>query len=228
MAAALCDLSWLDPLPRPASLGIFWLVVAEPWDLETERELVARAKGSDNKALGIVLMRFGPLLYRSVLLPRLGNPSVAEQALGDTYARVVERLAQFEWQQGGIYPWLRTVALHVALDILRKRRREVLFQPEDLEREVEDAERALEGADPVAEVMEQRDLEAARRKLDWALGRIHPRYATAIRRRIMDECSRDEVARELDVTTATFDVILHRAMNALRKALTPGDESTSE
>jgi RNA polymerase sigma-70 factor, ECF subfamily len=216
------------PAPEPPPFSIFWPVAAQAWDLETEQELVSRARGGDKKALGLLLTRFGPLLYRSVLLPRLGNAGAAEQALGDTYARVVERIDQFEWQGAGFYPWLRTVALRVALDLLRKRRREVLFQPDDLQREVDDAEGTVPGADTSAEVIEQSDLAAARRKLERALSVLNPRYAKVIRLRILEERPREEVARELGVSTATFDVVLHRAMSALRKAVAPNDESVNE
>jgi RNA polymerase sigma-70 factor (ECF subfamily) len=198
-------------------------VAAEPWDPETEQALVVRAKAGDRTALGALLTRFGPKLYRSVLLPRLGNAGVAEQALGDTYARVVERIGSFEWQGRGIYPWLRTVALHVAIDLLRGRRREVLFEPEDLEREVEATDRDPGGASPSDALVERRDLEAARAKLTQALDLIHPRYASAIRLRIIEERTREEVADELGVSTATFDVVLHRAMTALRKAIAGAD-----
>jgi RNA polymerase sigma-70 factor (ECF subfamily) len=55
--------------------------------------------------------------------------------------------------------------------------------------------------------------------VETLLGRIHPRYALAIRLRVLEERSREDAARELDVSVATFDVVLHRAMAALRKAL---------
>src|SRR5439155_7942498 len=138
------------------------------------------------------LMRFGPMLYRSVLLPRLGNAGVAEQALGDTYARVIEKIGTFEWQGVGIYPWLRMIALRVAIDLMRARRREVLFEPEDLQREAEAATADL-GRETLSEaLMERRDLEAARAKLANALGQINPRYATAIRLRVIEERTREE------------------------------------
>ena len=54
------------------------------------------------------------------------------------------------------------------------------------------------------------------------LGRINPRYADAIRLRILEERSREEAALSLGVSVATFDVVLHRAMAALRKALSEG------
>ena len=194
----------------------------QSWNPETEQALVARAKTGDRRALGLILMRFGPMLYRSVLLPRLGNAGVAEQALGDTYARVIERIGTFEWQGVGIYPWLRMVALRVAIDLLRSRRREVLFEPEDLQREAEEAASEIGHEGLTDALVERRDLEAARAKLTSALDRINPRYASAIRLRVIEERSREEVAAELGVSTATFDVILHRAMTALRKAIADG------
>jgi RNA polymerase sigma factor (sigma-70 family) len=209
-------------------LCIVLTVRISPFSPETEQALVARAKQGDRAALGELLSQFGPTLFRSVLYPRLGNVTVAEQALGDTYARVVERIATFEWQNSGIYPWLRTVALHVAIDLLRARRREVLFEPEDLQREAEMSAPDDSAADPAQAWMERRDLEAARGKLELGLSRIHPRYASAIRLRVIEERTREEVAAALGVSSTTFDVILHRAMAALRKAIARASPETEE
>ena len=194
-------------------------VKVRPFSPETEQALVARAQGGDRAALGELLSQFGPTLFRSVLYPRLGDVTVAEQALGDTYARVVERIGTFEWQYPGIYPWLRMIALHVAIDLLRARRRELLFEPEDLQREAEDGPPPSSPGDPASALMERRDLDAARAKLEHGLSQIHPRYASAIRLRILEERPREEVAVALGVSSSTFDVILHRAMAALRKAI---------
>lgn len=187
----------------------------DPAELEEERLLVERAKAGERDALGSLLRRYGPRLYRSVLLPRLGSAAAAEEALSATYMKVVERFDQFSWQSVGVYPWLRVVALRVALDQLRARKREVLFEPADIEREIDAAERDSREA----EVIEQHDLARARGKVDDLLGRLNPRYATAIRLRVLEERSREEAASELSVSVATFDVVLHRAMAALKKAL---------
>ncbi|MGC4070078.1 MAG: sigma factor [Polyangiaceae bacterium] len=109
--------------------------------IEAERLLCAKAKAGDRRALGELLRTHGPRLYRSVLLPRLGQRALAEEALATTYARVVERFEQFVWQDVGIYPWLRVIAFRVAIDHLRRHRRERLFQPEDLERTLEATQR---------------------------------------------------------------------------------------
>jgi len=186
-----------------------------------EKRLVERAKAGDRTALGTLLSHHGPKLYRCVLLPRLGSEARARDALSSTYEKAIERLHMYEWQPCGIYPWLRVVALHIALDMLRAARKELFFQPEDLSREIEAAEGALQssGADPLEAVQEQQDLEGARRRVHEALERINPRYAEAIRLRVLEERGREEVAAVMGVTAATFDVLLHRSLAALKKAL---------
>ncbi len=132
-----------------------------------------------------------------------------------TYLKVVERFNQFSWQAVGIYPWLRVVALRVALDQLRARKRETVFQPEDLEREIDQVER--EARDAVSS--EAHDLAFARQRVVDLVGRLHPRYGRALTLRVLEERPREECAAALDVSTATFDVVLHRAVAALKKEL---------
>lgn len=199
------------------------VAVARP-DLEAERELCVSAQGGDRVALGKLLRKYGPILYRSVLLPRLGSEAIAQDALAETYARVVERFGQFQWQSCGIYPWLRVIALRIALDSLRSRRRETLFDPDDMQREIDASEKDL-SAHGEAELSEKRDLADARARVDAALRKVNPRYAEAIRLRVLEERPREDVARALGVSVATFDVVLHRALTALKKALADGGAS---
>lgn len=184
-------------------------------ELAEERALCERAHAGDRAALGQLLRRHGPRLYRAVLLPRLGSAAAAEEALGVTYLKVVERFEQFSWQAVGVYPWLRVVALHVALDHLRRSKRETIFKPEDLERELD----ATAQTERSASESEAADLAFARQRVTEVLGRIHPRYARALTLRILEERPREECAAELAVSAATFDVVLHRAVAALKKEL---------
>ena len=189
-------------------------------ELDAERALVERAQAGERDALGEILRKHGPRLYRSVLLPRLGSPATAEEALSRTYVKVIERFDQFSWQAVGVYPWLRVVALRVALDLLRSRKRELLFEPEHVERELDAAE-AERGARE-ADALERHDLNCAKERVRELLLQINPRYADAIRMRVLEERSREDAALALGVSVATFDVVLHRAMAALRKALSEG------
>ncbi len=166
--------------------------------------------------MGELLATHGPSLYRTVLLPRLGSEAAAEDALSEVYKRVIERFDRFAWQDVGIWPWLRVVALRVALDHLRARKRVAVWAAEDIEREIDEAQ-AVRPADQ--ELSERRDREEARARIEAALARINPRYARAIRLRVLEGKSREDVARDLSVSPATFDVVLYRAMQAMRKVL---------
>ncbi len=184
-------------------------------DLAAERALVDRAHAGDRAALGALLQKHGPRLFRAVLLPRLGGRAAAEEALSATYLKVVERFDQFTWQDVGVYPWLRIVALRTALDALRSRKRELLFEPADLEREID----AAASDDRSAEFMEQHDLAKARERVEQVLAKLNPRYRLAIELRVLQALPRDACAVRLEVSVGTFDVVLHRAMAALKKAL---------
>ncbi len=193
--------------------------VPEPADeLEDERRLVEQAHAGDRAALGEILRIHGPRLYRSVLLPRLGSPALAEEALSMTYMKVVERFDKFTWQSVGVYPWLRVVGMRIALDLIRSRKREVLFEPSDLEREID----AAETGDQTADMFEKHDLAVARQRVEDALGKINQRYRRAIVLRVLEGRTREEAALGLEVSVSTFDVVLHRAMAALKKALALG------
>lgn len=209
--------------PEPSPVIVRRVAVART-DLDAERALCDRAHAGDRAALGQILRRHGPSLYRAVLLPRLGSEASAQDALAETYARVVERFHQFQWQNAGVYPWLRVVALRIALDILRARKREALYEPADLEREIDAAERDPSGNGEV-ELSDKRDLADARARVEAALAKLNPRYASAIRMRVLEERSREDVAAVLGVSVATFDVVLHRAMASLKKALAAKEEA---
>ncbi len=99
-------------------------------------------------------------------------------------------------------------------------------ETDDLAREIDRAEQESSTTD--AATIARQDAEVARRRVEEALARINPRYAQAIRLRLLEERSRDDAARELGVTTATFDVILHRALAAMKKALTPSQSEPEE
>ncbi|HEV8551219.1 MAG TPA: hypothetical protein VGQ57_19360, partial [Polyangiaceae bacterium] len=83
---------WARSAFAPAEVTTRVRRVLTPAELEAEEELCTRARAGDREALGSLLEKHGPRLYRAVLLPRLGNRGLAEEALSLTYLRVVERI----------------------------------------------------------------------------------------------------------------------------------------
>jgi RNA polymerase sigma-70 factor (ECF subfamily) len=100
--------------------------------------------------------------------------------------------------------------------MLRARGRLALWDDEDIARELDRAESEPTIDEKLAVLHDER---AARAKVLEALSSIHPRYARAIRVRLLEEQSREDAASLFEVSPATFDVLFHRAMGALKKHL---------
>lgn len=186
---------------------------SEAW-LRTERALVTKARGGDSAAVAELYRAFAGRLYSTVLMPRLGNPQAAEDALSETFRTALEKLDRFDHQGTSLYFWLSRIAVNKATDMhrVKSRTRRALASFEDLlaplrpsaprpEKQLAEAERAVALKETVATVLE----------------RINPRYARAISLRFFDERSREECAAAMEVKLGTFDVVLLRALRAFRR-----------
>ena len=57
--------------------------------------------------------------------------------------------------------------------------------------------------------------------MELSLSRLNPRYAEALRMRLLEDRTREECAAAMGVTVGNFDVILHRACKAFRQGYPP-------
>jgi len=184
--------------------------------LERERVLCEAASKGDREALREVLSRHADPLFAGVILPRVGSRADAEDILRETLLRAVEALPGFTWQGTGLWPWLRRIALNLVADHGRRlqagRRLEDAYGAE-----VQTLPPRIE-AGAEAALIEAEERRICMEQLGLALGRINERYRKAIQLRILEDRSREESAEALGVSVATFDVVLHRALAALRRA----------
>lgn len=185
----------------------------DPAWLAEERRCLRALRAGDRDALATLYRAFAQPLYARVLLPRLGDPQAAEDALAETFRTMIEKLDAYEDRGGSLWSWLATVALNKARDAGRARARdgrglrrfEALGAPRD---EAEgQAELAAVAFDPEAGAAVAGVLEA-----------INPRYRRAIELRFLEERPRADCAALMQVKLGTFDVILLRALRAFRAA----------
>ena len=177
--------------------------------------MVQRLQNGDRSAVATLYGWYGDPLYRQVILPRLGNRELAEDALRDTFRTALEKIAQFKRHDRSIFFWLRRIAINNATDVHRQHQRD---------RKLEEAVQA-EPTSPVSQRPPRPDrgleIEDTRRLVEASLDKINPRYARALRLRLLEERSREECAEIMEVTVGNFDVILHRASKAFRKEFPP-------
>ena len=170
----------------------------------------------DRSAAGTLYAWYGDALFREVILPRLPNRELAENVLVDTFRTVMERAATYRPDTDkSIYFWLRRIAINRAIDVHRAHQRARRLE------EALEAEADPEAAAPAPD--EGRVDDDTRAHVEATLQKLNPRYAEALRLRLIEDLDREECAVRMGVTVGNFDVILHRASAAFRKAFDPDD-----
>lgn len=183
-------------------------------ELSEEHRLVQEAQDGNLDAMRPLLERYAAPLYGTVILPRLGDATTAEEVLRDTLATAVEKIRRFTWQGKSIYPWLRTIAINKVFDLHRQSKRS---------RRLADAmvhEVAVE-SDPAthadAQLIADQERRVHRERIEQTMAQLQERYRLAIELRLIQELPREDCAKRLGVTIGTFDVLLFRAVRAFRK-----------
>lgn len=184
-----------------------------------EHGLVLKAQAGDRDALRVLLQMHSDALFGRVILPRTGDQSVAEDLLKTTMVTAIEKLHTFRWQGRSVYHWLRRIAANKVVDYHRKNQRTTRMAQSLAEEPAPDVlPSRVAGPEEALLAEEERRLNKAR--IRRALEQINPRYRRAIELRVLQELSRQQCASEMEVTVGTFDVLLFRALRAMRKQIT--------
>ena len=189
-------------------------------DLQEEQRLIEEAQRGNLDAMRPIFERYASPLYATVILPRLGDRAAAEDVLRDTLATAVEKLDKFQWKGKSIYAWLRQIAANKAYDVHRRSKRSKKLV-DALTVELPGSTAPESRAD--ARLMAEEERRANRSRIDETLAKLSDRYRLALQLRLIEELSREECARRMDVTVGNFDVLLFRAVRSFRKRF--GDRS---
>lgn len=181
--------------------------------------MVEALQAGDRRAFATLYGWYGARIHRQAILPRLPDRTLAEDVLRDTFRTALEKIHTYRIRDRSIFFWLRRIAINKAMDAHRRTRRD-----RDLAEAVkQEPAEALHQRRPSPERgLEQEDV---KRLVELSLSRLNPRYATALRMRLLEEHSREECAQALDVKIGTFDVLFHRACKAFRKGYPPDDDT---
>ncbi len=185
--------------------------------LEVEQEVVARLLRGDREAAGLLFHWYADRLYRQAILPRLPIPELAEDVLKDTFRLALERIETYIPSDRSIFFWLRRIAINRAMDVHRAQARRDRLADDDRKDFIID--RTMGEGPPAPDLApEQAETRAL---VEKALGLLNPRYAQALRLRLLDDLDREECAERMEVKVGNFDVILHRACKAFRNVWPP-------
>lgn len=182
---------------------------------ELERAIVERLKKGDRTAFATLYGWYGDRLFRQVILPRLPEREAAEDVLRDTFKKALEKIDTFHYMDRSIFFWLRRIAINLAMDTHRSRRRDLNLV------EAVGAEPEAPIQQPFARPDRGLEVEDTREQVEISLSRMNERYAHVLRLRLIEDRTREECASILEVTLGNLDVLLHRACKAFRKVYPP-------
>ena len=183
--------------------------------LDQERDVIERLQAGDRKAFAALYGWYGDRIYRQAILPRLPHRESAEDVLRDTFRTALEKIHTYRIENRSIFFWLRRIAINKAIDVHRRRKRDRTLA-EAVKQEPADS--LHQGTERPDRGLEKDDL---RRMVEASMSQMNPRYATALRLRLLEDRTREECAEELGVKVGTFDVLFHRACKAFRKVYPP-------
>ena len=181
---------------------------------------VTQLRRGDPQALGTLLARYQNRLYR-YLLRLVRDPALAEDLFQQTWLRVAANIRRYDPRRS-FEAWLFSVARHLAIDQLRRRRPESLDEP-------------LASGDTPGELLPAAGPGALDRLLAQeraallarALDDLPAYYREVLSLRFEEEMKLEEIAEVLDAPLSTVKTRLRRALERLRQRLAaryPGED----
>lgn len=149
-----------------------------------------------------------PRLY-AVALRITRQPPLAADAVHDAFLQVWRHAARFEAGRGAAEAWLLSLVRYRALDIARRRGREV---PQD---DLDLPEPADEGPDPLEQLAGSRDAAA----LHACLRQLEAERRRLVLLAFVDGLSHSEVAERVGMPLGTVKSWIRRSLQSLRLCL---------
>jgi RNA polymerase sigma-70 factor, ECF subfamily len=183
----------------------------------TDGELVARAAGGDERAIGLLYDRYSDVLY-AVAYRIAGQRADAEEVVVEAFAQAWRDAPRFELGRGSVAGWLTTIARSRALDLVRARsRRERMTAAAAADRPGNPPAMGDLPADPAGSL----DQDERRRQVQQALESLSPSQRRAIELAYFEGLSQSEIAERLQEPLGTVKTRVRLGMQKLREMLRP-------
>ena len=171
-------------------------------------ELVARAQAGSADAFGSLYDRYVDIVYRYVYY-RVGNQSLTEDMVSETFLRALRRITSFTWQGRDFGAWLVTIARNLIADHYKSSR----YKVEVTTGEILDADRATDG--PENEVLDS----MTNVTLLEAVKMLGAEQQECIVLRFLQGFSVTETALAMGKTDGAIKALQYRAVQSLKRLL---------
>jgi RNA polymerase sigma-70 factor, ECF subfamily len=186
---------------------------------------VSQLRRGDLGALSVLVARYQNRLYR-YLLRLVRNPADADDLFQQTWIRVAEQIRRYDANRN-FDAWLFTLARHMAIDHLRRRRLESLDEPPESETKGATMADKLAARDaPVLDGILERERGS---RLAECVAELPVYYREVLSLRFEEEMKLEDIAVVLDAPLSTVKTRLRRGLDNLRNSLEsryPGERWT--
>ena len=165
--------------------------------------------GGDEGALRILVERWEQPVF-AFLIRMLGSREEAEDLCQDTFVKLIEAARRYQ-PEGKFQGWLFRIAGNVARSRLRRRK---ILRWLPLANDYDSA--PAPGPAPLDELVGREE----RLRVQQAIVRLPARQRQALALKQYRGMSYQEIADAMDTSVSSVQMLLHRAMTALRKDLT--------
>lgn len=170
--------------------------------------LISRCAAQDRVAFRRVYDRQAARL-NGICMRITRQPALAADAVHDTFMALWQHAASFDPSRGSAEAWLTSIARYRALDIARRRTREItgLEMPEE--------------ADPEPDALAKLSGSAEAASLRQCLDGLEPDRRGMVVAAFVDGLSHTELAQKLAMPLGTVKSTIRRALAALKRCLEP-------
>lgn len=169
--------------------------------------LIARVASGDRAALRGIYVRHSTRLF-GIAMAILRDRTEAADAVQDAFVKLWRRAGQFDAQRGEAGVWLGAIVRHAALDIARRRGREIPSDDPDL------------GDQPVAaDALERLAAAQEGARLRACLAQLEPKNRESIVLAFVHGLSHPEVAERMAMPLGTVKSWIRRGLLSLRACL---------
>ena len=176
-----------------------------------ERELVERAK-EDPDAFGALYDRYFPQIYRFAY-SRVRDQSLAEDVTSEVFFKALRNIKRYTYAGHPFSSWLYQITLNVVADHYRGQHGEV---------ELEEGASLPSGAPSVDDEVVRRD----RSRRVWsAIDQLPRHQRAAMVLKFGEDKKIEEIAQIMGKSAGAVKLLLHRAVERLRRELPPEFEA---
>jgi RNA polymerase sigma-70 factor, ECF subfamily len=169
----------------------------------TDSELVSQALAGDQTAYRELVVRHGGAAF-NLVVRLVQNRAAAEDLTQEAFIRAFERLATYD-RARKFSSWFLQVAHHIAIDYLRRKRRDNVSLDALLDAGFPGPARDADSPH------EEAERQALANGLEAALAQLRPEYRAAIVLHYQQGLGHADISGILGVPTGTVKTYLHRA-----------------